>query len=403
MATDAPTKVLYCETNVDGTVGGSYFSLLYLVKGLDRRRYEPLVLFYTEHRLLSAFHDAGIETMIWPKPPVLRLGAGPRTLLTPLTGLVRKAGNVVGGFLRPALARARFIRQRGIGIVHLNNSILYNHDWMLASRLAGSHCVSHERGINDVYPWMARVFGRRLDAVICISEAVRQNMIARGAGFSNLVTIHNGLNPSDMKRRTPPADLRLALGVPASAPVIVMVGNIKSWKGQETVVRAVARIRERMPQLRCVFVGDTAPGDAEYAKTLQALVTSLSLERNVIFAGVTPHVADYLDMSDLVVHASVLPEPFGRVVLEAMACRRPVVGSRGGAITEIVVDGETGLTFAPGDDGALADALGSLLNHPDRARACGERGYQRLLSEFHIDRNVEATQRLYDSIRHATH
>jgi glycosyltransferase involved in cell wall biosynthesis len=91
----------------------------------------------------------------------------------------------------------------------------------------------------------------------------------------------------------------------------------------------------------------------------------------------------------------VTPEPFGRVLLEAMAMRKPVVGSRGGAVPEIVVDGETGYTFAPGDSGELAARILDLLEHPDRARAFGEAGYQRLVDEFHVDRNVERTMAVY--------
>ena len=68
-----PIKVLYCENNVDGTIGGSYYSLLYLVKGLDRASFDPTVVFYTEHSLLPAFHEAGIRTIIWPRPAGINL------------------------------------------------------------------------------------------------------------------------------------------------------------------------------------------------------------------------------------------------------------------------------------------------------------------------------------------
>jgi glycosyltransferase involved in cell wall biosynthesis len=395
-------RILYCENNVDGTVGGSYYSLLYLVKGLDRSRYEPIVVFYTEHTLLPAFRDAGIETQVWPRAQAFAFGARARgALRTPLL-VVQKALNVLRTFLVPALVRAWRLKRRGIDIVHLNNSVLYNHDWMLAARLTGTACLTHERGINDRFPRAARYFGRGLDAVICISDAVRENMRQRGADFGNLITIHNGLDPEAMRLQTPAEALRAEHGLAADDRVICMIGNIKAWKGQDTLIRAMDTVRRRCPSVRCILVGDTSPGDREYEDGLRALVASLGLERHVIFAGFKKNVADYLMMCDVMVHASVLPEPFGRVILEAMACRKPVIGSRAGAIPEIVEEGKTGLTFPPGDADNLSDAILAVVTDLAEAKRMGERGYERLADTFHIRRNVEATERTYETLLRAS-
>lgn len=397
-----PIKIAYCEHNVDGTVGGSYYSLLYLVKGLDRARYEPIVIFYTHHSLLSAFRDAGVETHVWPQPPAFSFGATARGWLRPPLLLLQKGLNVLRTFVIPAVVRVWFLRRRGVHIVHLNNSVLYNHDWMLAAKLAGRTCVTHERGINDRFPRAARYFGRRLDAVICISEAVRQNMRNRGADFRNLVTIHNGLDPEALRVQSSPEALRAEHGLTADHRAVCMIGNIKAWKGQDTLMRAMDKVRRVCPAVRCILVGDTSPSDREYESMLRALVGSLGLDGYVIFAGFRKNVADYLMMCDVMVHASVLPEPFGRVILEGMACRKPVIGSRAGAIPEIIEEGKTGLTFPPGDAERLADALIAVVTDPAQAQRMGQRGYDRLVRHFHIGRNVEATQRTYESLLRAT-
>lgn len=406
MSAAGPVRVLYCEQNVDGTIGGSYYSLLYLVKGLDRTRFEPTVVFYTDHSLLPAFRDAGVKTLVWRRPGAFafagHLPPGLRWLHAPVLAL-QKGLNLGRGLLLPALVRARFLRVRGIALVHLNNSILWNHDWMLACLLTGRKCLTHERGINDRYPSSARYFGRRLKAVICISEAVRQAMRACGADFGNLVTISNGLDPAMMRRRVPAADLRQRHGLEPGAPVIVMIGNIKAWKGQDTLIRAIGLVRQSIPNVRCLLVGATSSSDLPYEQQLRELVTSLGLERHVVFAGFHETVADYMDLSDVVVHASILPEPFGRVLLEAMACRRPVVASNAGGVPEIVVDGGTGLLFPPGDSEGLASALSTLLRDRDRARRMGESGYARLVDRFHLSHNIKATERLYESILHEGH
>ena len=393
--------MLFCETNVDGTIGGSYYSLLYLVKGLDKIQFAPLVLFHTEHILLDAFKSAGAEIVVWPKAGGFSFSARlPRVLgfLQAPLAVVQKAMNLVQGFFLSAVARAVFIRRRSVDLVHLNNSILYNHDWMLAARLAGRPCVSHERGINEGYPAWARFWGRRLDAIICISEAVRGTMAAAGADFGNLHTIHNGFDPAEVRLQVPAANLRRDLGIGADDDVIVMVGNLKEWKGQTTLVKALDIVRKVRPTVRCLLVGATAPADAAFERELRALVAALDLNQRVIFAGFRKNVADFIALSDVVVHASTLPEPFGRVVLEAMACRRPVVGSRAGGVLEIVDDGATGLTFPPGDEVALAAAVGRLLADRTAARAMGDAGHRRLVDRFHIDRNVQATEQLYETL-----
>ncbi len=214
--------------------------------------------------------------------------------------MAQKALNFVRGFVGPALARAWFLRSRRIAIVHLNNSVLYNHDWMLAALLTRAVCVTHERGINDRFPAAARFFGRRLNTVICISEAVRENMRRRGADFGNLVTIYNGLDPEMMRVQTPASELRRTYGIGPDQVVIGMVGNLKSWKGQETVVRAVDHVRRTCPAIRCFFVGDTSPADKAYEQTLKALVASLGLEEHVIFTGYQRNVTDFLMMFDVV-------------------------------------------------------------------------------------------------------
>ena len=138
MGTTHPVRVVYCEGNVDGTIGGSYYSLLYLVKGLDRSRYTPLVVFHTANRLQSRFHDAGVETLVWPRVTAFTFGArlspawGP--LRVPIL-LAQKAVNFLRGFLWQAIAQAWFLRRAGAKILHLNNSILHSQDWMLAARL----------------------------------------------------------------------------------------------------------------------------------------------------------------------------------------------------------------------------------------------------------------------------
>ena len=394
-----PIRVLYCETNIDGTIGGSYYSLLYLVKGLDKSRYSPMVVFYVKHGLIGAFEEAGARTVVWQREGRFALGDRLPIALAwarPIALAVQKVLNFFGAFLLPTMARMFFILRHRIDLVHLNNSILYNHDWMLAARLTGRRCVCHERGINPVYPAAARYWGSRLDAILCISEAVRAAMASAGADSGNLITIHNGFDPAEVRIEIPPAELRRRHHIAPDADVVVMIGNFKAWKGQETVIRAIDRVRRTRPSVVCLLVGATAPSDRAFEDEMRRLVAELRVDKHIIFAGFHRNVPDMLTMADVVVHASILPEPFGRVILEAMACRKPIIGSRAGGVPEIIEDGCTGLMFNPRDHQALADAILQLLADRERAARMGENGYRRLIDRFHVAQNVAATERVYE-------
>lgn len=392
MSNVKPVRVLYVEGNPDGTVGGSYFSLLFLVRGLDRQRYEPIVVFAADNPLIPRFHAAGIETRVVPPGRPVRLPGGR------LGRLAAQVPNFFRGFVAEPRALAARLRAERIGLVHLNNSILRNHGWMMAARLAGIPCLTHERGINPAFSTRARLLARGLRAVICISAAVHENFRRCGLGHLPLVTIPNGLDPADMTVTRSREAVLDELGVPPGRLVVGIVGNIRRWKGQEVVVRAMGRLRDSAPDVVLLLIGDTARDDAAYRRHLDSLVAELGLANRVVITGYRSDVADCVNALDVMIHASTEPEPFGRVLLEGMALRKPLVASRGGAVPEIVVDGETGLLFEPGNADDLARALGELVSDPARRARFGEAGYRRLIHEFGLDRNVERTQNLYASL-----
>ena len=392
MDTDkAKRRVLYVEGNADGTIGGSYFSLLFLVSGLDQTRFTPIVAFARENALLPRFQATGARTLILP------VGARPRAA-SRLGRLRDRVMSFCLTYLVMPRRLARILRRENIDLVHLNNSIRSNHAWMLAARLAGVPCITHERALRRVFTARDRQLARDLGAVICISGAVHENFVAHGLGELPLITIFNGLDPAQMRTTRAAADVRTEIGVAPDARLIGIVGNIKPWKGQEVVIRALGQLRDEFPDLSCVLIGDTSPNAAAYREQMLALTRELGIETRVHITGFRNDVPDYINALDIQVHASIDPEPFGRVLLEAMALSKPLVASNGGAAPEIVRHEHTGLLFEPGNPADLAAALRTLLVDRPRAAAMGAAGHARLLAEFSIRRNIELTQALYERL-----
>jgi len=391
-------RVFYCEGNADGTIGGSYYSLLYLVSGLDRARYDPLVGFYHKNFVADLMREAGIETCILDLPRVPRWEANRLTKRMANLAFLRRPINLLWQFAIPAWQYTRFLKRERIALVHLNNSVGHNHHWMLAAWLAAVPCVTHERGIIPDLNFLSRKLASRLRSIVCISSSVQQNLFRQGIGKRNSVMIFNGIDPDKVRPVREPQTVREELGIVPERLVVGIVGNIAEWKGQATVIEAMAKLRERFPEIVCLLVGDNSPLDRDFADRLRARIRHLGLESHVIFTGYQRCVPDYVNIMSVVIHASIEPEPFGRVIVEAMALGKPVVGARAGGVTEIMVDGETGLLFTPGDAEGLAESIGKLLDEPELARQMGIAGRSRVKDEFHIDRNVERTMAVYKSI-----
>ncbi|VAW73273.1 hypothetical protein MNBD_GAMMA15-657 [hydrothermal vent metagenome] len=397
-------RILYCESNADGTIGGSFFSLLFLIQGLDRERYEPVVIFYKDNSLIPSYRASGIDTRVLEKPlpwnfvRSLASAGGIRALCSRLLWPVQKALNVGRFLLMPVADKYLYLKRNHIDLVHLNNSIIRNNDWMIAARLAGIPCLTHERGINAHYPQLSRWLAPRLDAVICISNAVANNLRSKAIPDKNFQIIFNGLDPANVVADETDSEIRARYGIALSDPVTGMVGNIKEWKGQKSVVLAIARVKQHFPDIRCFLVGDTADADQPYRDVLEQLIEEHGLQKNIIFTGYQTNVANFVSTMDVVIHSSVLPEPFGRVLIEAMALKKPLVGARDGAVPEIVLEGETGFTFEPDNPDEMSACIVSLLQNPDQAKTMGGKGYQRLNEHFSIGSNVEKTRLLYDEI-----
>lgn len=397
-------RVLYVEGCRDGTVGGSHTCLLNLVSNLDRGRFTPIAVFYGDHIVADALRRHGVVAWILPNVSPFSFSRSVLQRPTPLTHplavsvrLTQQAANLTWHFLRPALRYAKVIRANRIHLVHLNNSLNTNHEWMLAARLARVPAVSHERGISHNLSSTARLFGRSVEAIVCMSEVIRRPLLTQGLQPEKTTVIYDGIDPARIRVQTDAGTIRARHGIGPGEPVIGVVGNIKQWKGQDTVIHAVALLRRSWPQVRCLLVGAAPAGDP-FLEHLKALTKDLGLEGNVLFTGFQQYPADYLNAMDVVIHSSVEPEPFGMVNLEAMFLGKPCVSTTIGGPTEIFDSGRDGLLIAPGDPGALARSVSALLGDPTLRRQIGDAAHHKVVSRFLVSHTVEHVEALYSRL-----
>jgi glycosyltransferase involved in cell wall biosynthesis len=241
-------------------------------------------------------------------------------------------------------------------------------------------CADHFSAINiRVVVLLANTLAAR---VIANSQATASAFIQAGGNARKVRVVYNGFEPAPFDAVTD-ADIRGvrdALRVGA-APLVGVFGRLHPWKGQHVAVDAV----RRLPGVHAIVVGDALFGEEAYVRTLEEQVRERGLQDRVHLLGFRTDVPRLMRAVDVVLHTSVAPEPFGRVLVEGMLARRPVVAARAGGTPEVVQDGETGLLVTPGDDAAIAEAVAGLLAEPGRRTAMGCAGWERARRLFHVD------------------
>jgi len=174
-----------------------------------------------------------------------------------------------------------------------------------------------------------------------------------------------------------------------------MVGRLDAWKGYDVFVQAMARVKDVVPRARGIIVGEVAAENPGYMDVLLTLRNDLALADRVEFSGFRMDIPVVMSALDILVLASTNPEPFGRVLIEAMAAGKPVIATDAGAAREIIEDGVEGLLVPPGDAGAMARAIIDLLTHRDVALSMGRKGQSRVAERFGTQQYSDGVQRVY--------
>ena len=274
----------------------------------------------------------------------------------------------------------------------------------LAGAMARKPVVWHLRDILDECHFSAAnvraviaAANWRAVRVVANSRATADAFVAAGGSRALVTVVHNGIDPAPFDLLGPDAcrTVRTELGVPLDAFVVGCFSRLHPWKGQSVLLDAVAR----MPDVHALVVGGALfSGEAPYEAELRARAELPSFGGHVHMLGPRDDVPRLLAACDVVVHPSVLAEPFGRVLVEAMLAGRPVVATDAGGVPEVVTDGETGVLVPPGDARALGEALDALRREPMRAAALARRGATHARQRFSRDAMLAGVRRVLDEV-----
>jgi glycosyltransferase involved in cell wall biosynthesis len=304
---------------------------------------------------------------------------------------------------RNAARLAALILVERVAIVHARSRAPAWSAW-LACRRTGAHFVTTYHGTyGEDLPFKRRYNSvmAKGERVIAASRFIAGLIVARyGVDPAQIRLIPRGVDPAVFDPGAVSADriarVANAWCLPDGASVVLLPGRLTSWKGQQVLIEAVARLARR--DVCCVLVGSDQ-GRRRYAAGLIRQAQALGIADRLRLAGECDDMPAALMLADVVVHASTQPEAFGRVVIEAQAMGRPVIAADLGAPVETVEQGVTGWRVPPGDAGALAAAIERALALPSDARAeLGVRARDAVLRGYTVAAMQAATLAVYDEL-----
>ncbi|MGF1934370.1 MAG: glycosyltransferase [Nostoc sp. ChiQUE02] len=190
--------------------------------------------------------------------------------------------------------------------------------------------------------------------VIANSQASQTAFVQAGGRKDIIEVVYNGFEPKNYQTdESEIKQLQQQLGLEGKF-VVGHFSRLAPWKGQHILIDALAKCP---PEVTAILVGDALFGEQDYVQRLHQQVAELGLENRVKFLGFRSDIPQLMAACDLVAHTSTSPEPFGRVIVEAMLCGKPVVAAKAGGVMELVEHGLNGFLVTPGEPQELAQVI----------------------------------------------
>ena len=369
-------KILFLDQS--GKPGGAELCLIDIAKP------------YRDSCLVGLFEDGPFRHLLQQQQiPVQVLATQPLQ--------VRKESSLAKGLsslgqLAPLIARVASL-SRSYDLIYANTqkALVVG---ALASRFSRRPLVYHLHDILSAEHFsrtnrrLAVTLANTASLVIANSKASQAAFIAAGGRLNITNVVYNGFElglyqSHDSNTPNPasnPDQVRHQLGLNGQF-LVGHFSRLSPWKGQHILLQALAYCPE---DVTAILVGEALFGEQDYVQQLHEQVASLGLEQRVQFLGFRSDIVPLMTACDLVTHTSTFPEPFGRVIVEAMLCGRPVVAAAAGGAVELVEPDINGWLVPPGNPKQLAEVITTCRNQPEHAATLAKKAQLQASQRFHL-------------------
>ena len=395
-------KILYVENGIG--YGGAIICLRHLVRNLDRSLYTPMVI---TGRTGPQYQEIANEAL-WKHIPDRHIDiVGAHRKLDPTTwpdkipGLrfiinqILARADDLFNFLPFFLSLLWTAKQFKADIIHANNEPLCNRAALLVGRILKIPTVCHVRGDqkgSQAMAWSYSLVDHFIPVSHWVSQSIQNNL---NISEDKITVIYDGLELGKLDINANGQNFRRQHNISTDSFTIGLVGLLIPWKGQEIFLDAAAQLKDKIPSLKMLIVGGTPDDCLAYESMLRERVINEGLIDTVQFTGHSSNMPEVYNGLDIVLSASISPEPLGTVVIESMAMARPLIGPNHGGAKEMMDHNKTGLLFEAGNSTSLADTIYQFYNSKELRESLGNAAREKALDTFSVEEHVKHVQAIY--------
>ena len=381
-------RILYLHAGAE--MYGADKVLLELIKGLDSKEFEAHVILPNDGVLVEALRQVGAKVSVLDYPILRRKYFNPKGI-----------ADYIRSYNFYAKQIALYAREHSIDMVHNNTAAVLEGIYLKRKLKLPLIWHVHEiivkpKAISD---FINMLMGRYADKIVTVSQAVANHI--KQSPFikdSQVEVIYNGVDnavyyPMDA------SSIREKFDIAQDALVIGMIGRVNAIKGQNDFIEAVEPLLEKNEQAVAFLAGGVFPGEEWRLEELDKRIASSSVVSQIHRIDYYDKTSELYNMFDIFVLPSIKPDSLPTVVLEAMACSKPVVGYNNGGIAEMVVDDKSGCLVKPNRPQELSNAFSLLLDSSEKREKFGRVGYQRQKELFSLESYIKNFSELYKTDR----
>lgn len=380
-------KILYLHAGAE--MYGADKVLLELLKGLDKTKFEPHVILPNNGILVERLKENNIKVNIL-EYPILR-----RKYFN-LRGII----NYFKDYLHYSKALITYCKKEQIDIIHNNTTAVL--EGMYLKRKLQKPLIWHvheiivkPKFISDLINFFMGIYANK---IITVSNAVKNHVAtSRFVKDDKVITIYNGVDNEEFFIKQSDS-IRVKFGFHTQDKIVGMIGRVNSWKGQSDFLDAMIPLLRQDISLKVILAGSAFEGEEWRVKELEKRISELDCRSQIVRVDYYKDTIDLYNIFDIFVLPSTNPDPLPTVVLEAMACAKPIVGYRHGGICEMVIDGENGLLVTPRNTQELSKAIKTLLDNSQKCNKFSQESLKRQKSLFSKQKYVDIFEKVYIEI-----
>lgn len=381
-------RILYLHAGAE--MYGADKVLLELIKGLDSKEFEAHVILPNDGVLVETLRQVGAQVSVLDYPILRRKYFNPKGI-----------ADYIRSYNFYAKQIALYAREHSIDMVHNNTAAVLEGIYLKRKLKLPLIWHVHEiivkpKAISD---FINMLMGRYADKIVTVSQAVANHI--KQSPFikdSQVEVIYNGVDnavyyPMDA------SSIREKFDIAQDALVIGMIGRVNAIKGQNDFIEAVEPLLEKNEKAVAFLAGGVFPGEEWRLEELDNRIASSSVVSQIQRIDYYDKTSELYNMFDIFVLPSIKPDSLPTVVLEAMACSKPVVGYNNGGIAEMVVDDKSGCLVKPNRPQELSNAISLLLDSSEKREKFGRVGYQRQRELFSLESYIKNFSEFYDNLQ----